>query len=108
MGGQRRAPRQATAEEVTKERKAKRFRVHGGPWWLHALDPLRPYYAHIVRSEWTPDESQATEFPSRMYADEVAKNAPSLWYRHGHQWRIERIKEETDDATGAETENPER
>ena len=40
--------------------------------WLHALDPLEPGRASFVRSEWRDSIEEATVFPSRGYAEDVA------------------------------------
>lgn len=45
-------------------------------YWLHALDPLEPGRAALVRSEWTLKGEDATVFPSRGYAEDVANNNP--------------------------------
>jgi hypothetical protein len=61
-------------------KKQYRVRTRHEPWlWLRALDPLEIGRASFVRSEWREKKDEGTVFPSNMYADEVARNAPIKW-----------------------------
>lgn len=58
--------------------------------WLHALDPLDTGRARFVRAFWTTKFSDATFFPSRTYAQEVADNTNANVIRPRH-YRIHRV-----------------